>query len=243
MPPKRVNNKKQQIKVATASSAADAEILNNGVKEELGEVLSLTNGTEALEAGLQEKTNAKTTKRNTGRGKNAAPIVLEQQTTVNDKKPVAKGRGKKKTNEIEVIQKENELEEQEVKEEKIVEAIDEKQADEEITIKPKGKGKKLETKTKSVKNSKTNEKIPNSEEIVQEEEISEVVNSVKEKPGKKSKVTVGKRKKQEVNDKQIENDEVKQDEIEEEPIEKGMHVLVLNIYRNFNKKYNFKIFI
>ena len=223
MPPKRASNKKLHTKLAVASLAADAEILNNGVKE-LGEVISvdsksMTNGSENLEADLQETTNAKVTKRSTGRGKATAPTESEQQMIV-DKKPAAKGRGKKKTNEIEVIQNENELEQEAKEEVAEAEAVEEKQAVDEIVTKPKGKGKKSEMKTKKIKSSKTNEKIQNAEEV-QEELMTEAEISAVEKPGKKSKV-VAKRKKQDTNEKQIESEEAKQEEIIEEPIEKGM---------------------
>ena len=227
MPPKRASNKKLQTKLAVASSEADAEILNNGVKE-LGEIISvdsksLTNGSENLEADLQETTIVKS-KRSTGRGKATAPIESEQQMIV-DKKPAAKGRGKKK-NEIEVIQNEKELKQEakvEVAEaEAEAEAVGEKQAEGEVVTKIKGKGKKSESKVKMIKASKPNEKIQDVEEV-QEELMAEAEISVVEKPGKKSKVMLSKRKKQDANEIQIENEEAKQEEIKEEPIEKGMH--------------------
>ncbi|XP_065357927.1 recombination repair protein 1 isoform X2 [Calliphora vicina] len=240
MPPKRATNKKAATKVA--ASSADAKVSNNGEKEVVEELATDAKNGSALNDAEESKESTISkapTKRSSGRGKNVAS-ELETETPAS-KKPAAKGRGKKKTNENEVI--ENDAPQAESQEAEETTTTKENEEVEAVT-KPKGRGgggKKAEPKAKNTSKAKVAESVQDEEsneaeeakgtvkksrtvakakvaESVQDEESNEAEEA--KGTAKKSRTVAGKRKKQEAVTKAEEEVEVKQ-EIEEELMEKA----------------------
>ncbi|KAM7352470.1 recombination repair protein 1 isoform 2-T2 [Cochliomyia hominivorax] len=196
MPPKKASGKKAQTKTAASAAASvDADLSNNGVKDEPQELL--TNGTSLKDVEDTKETTpttqTKVLKRSSGRAKNVAN-ELETKAPEMSKKPAAKGRGKKKSNENEVIEnevasevaKENQEENEEEKEQ-VAETNDEETV---VSKATKGK-KKAETKTKASKKEIKSEESSTQEEQAQEEVAEAKVNEKKGKSRKKKVEEVG----------------------------------------------------